>query len=225
MSGWSEETGPIVEDGANGRIYVGTFGGRLYCIDRLTGQEIWMRRVFRSTGGAVAVGHDGTVYFASYGGDDHRMVAFSPDGDQLWVYITGDQVLSSPIVDGDGTIYLCSLLAPKSGHIHAVRPDGTPLWVKKLPNYMGASPMIAPDGTLYAMCGDGQLYAFRDLAGDMNSDGAVNFADVYPFALSITDPNAYKLAFPDGNPALADITEDDRIDSLDLIALLNLINN
>jgi hypothetical protein len=35
------------------------------------------------------------------------------------------------------------------------------------------------------------------LAGDLNNDGAVNFGDLTPFAIALTDPSRYDSMFPE----------------------------
>lgn len=144
-----------------GRVYVACRDGNLYCINARTGKEIWRFPRQAMSTGAVATGYDGTVYYATVLGNG-RLYAVTPEGDEKWTYVVGHAVKYAPIVDGAGTVYLCSYLSPKSGEIHAVNPDGTALWVYEMPDYVTASPMLGPDGTLYVVCKDKYLSAFRD---------------------------------------------------------------
>jgi outer membrane protein assembly factor BamB len=149
-------TSPVEDD----RVYVGSSDYNLYCIDAQTGKEIWRFYGEKTANGCVALGVDGTVYHAT--SSQGWLFAVDAHGHEVWRYRHNENVKSPPIVDGSGTIYLCSYRSPSSGHVHAVKPDGTPLWVYEMPDYVSASPMLGPDGTLYVVCRDKYLYAFRD---------------------------------------------------------------
>ena len=59
--------------------------------------------------------------------------------------------------------------------------------------------------------------------GDLNCDGVVNFSDIDPFVLAITDPPAYAAAYPDCDPLLADCDQDGAVNFGDIeyfVALL-----
>ena len=61
----SEIFGVPVIDGD--RVYVASRDRYLYAIDRATGREIWRFWCEQSNLGAVALGHDGTIYTAKRG--------------------------------------------------------------------------------------------------------------------------------------------------------------
>jgi outer membrane protein assembly factor BamB len=66
-----------------------------------------------------------TVYIGS---DDDNLYAINANnGNELWRFDTGSQVVSSPIVDLDGTIYVGS----DNGNVYAINPGGTQKWVHK----------------------------------------------------------------------------------------------
>lgn len=161
------------------RVYVASTDRYLYCLDAATGELIWQFWAEQWNRGIVAIGHDGTIYTATTG-NVGILFAVSPGGQELWRYDLPGLVFNAPIVGGDGTIYLCSQLAPNLGWVHAVRPDGSELWTKQMPDQVTASPMLAPDGTLYVVCRDKYLYAFRDpdVLGDLNGDGSIGTADL-----------------------------------------------
>ena len=149
----------------NSQVLDGSWDHNLYALDPDTGKMNWLFQGESSNDGAVAVGHDGTIYTVTSGGFG-RLYAISPvDGKELWRWIApGGEMFSAPIVDGRGTIYLTSGAGDRRGWVIAINPDGTELWTKQMPDECNGSPMLAPDGTLYIVCRDRYLYAFRDNA-------------------------------------------------------------
>ncbi len=67
------------------------------------------------------------------------------------------------------------------------------------------------------------LITFLDSLGDMNCDGTVDGLDVHPFVLSLTDPRAYRDAYPDCNINRADVNNDAVIDLSDIDAFVRLL--
>ncbi len=63
------------------------------------------------------------------------------------------------------------------------------------------------------------------LLGDLNCDGAVNFGDINPFVLALTNPSGYAAAFPDCNIMNADINQDGRLDFGDINPFVRLLTN
>jgi outer membrane protein assembly factor BamB len=55
--------------------------------------------------GSLAVASDGEIYMADGNG---TMYSFSPSGTTNWIYQTGNQPLSSPLIGPDGTVYVGS---------------------------------------------------------------------------------------------------------------------
>jgi outer membrane protein assembly factor BamB len=160
----------------NGRVYVGSRNGLLYCLDALTGAEYWRFDCEWLNRGATCIGHDGTIYTNG----EKKLFAISPDGEEIWRYSLGNAYIhNAGIVDGDGTVYLGTNKSPKLGTVQAVNPEGTALWIHDMPDYVTASPMLAPDGTLYVLCRDKYLYAFKDpTPGDVDGDGDVDQSDL-----------------------------------------------
>ncbi|MEW6198195.1 MAG: M14 family zinc carboxypeptidase [Planctomycetota bacterium] len=61
------------------------------------------------------------------------------------------------------------------------------------------------------------------LAGDLNCDGLVNFGDINPFVLALTNPGSYTTAFPDCNIMNGDINGDGLVDFGDINPFVRLL--
>ncbi len=59
--------------------------------------------------------------------------------------------------------------------------------------------------------------------GDLNCDGVVNFSDINPFVLALTDPAGYAAAFPGCNLLNADINGDGVVDFSDINPFVALL--
>jgi hypothetical protein len=122
----------------------------------------------------------------------YRVFALDRDGEELWRYEIGDEIIfNPPILGGDGTIYFCTQDPPDNGTVRAVISDGTELWTYTMPHQVSASPMLAPDGTLYVLCRDKYLYAFRDPVGDLDFDGDIDLDDFAKFDECLTGPRLW----------------------------------
>lgn len=77
-------------------------------------------------------------------------------GSFAWVYHTADPIVTSPVIDGEGNIYL---VAGKT--VHAVYDDGSPRWTFLGGDRFNVSPAIGetPARTVYAVSETGTLYA------------------------------------------------------------------
>lgn len=61
------------------------------------------------------------------------------------------------------------------------------------------------------------------LIGDLNCDGKIDFGDINPFVLALTDPNGYAQAFPDCNILTGDINQDGKVDFGDINPFVALL--
>ena len=86
-------------------------------------------------------------------------------GTLKWAFETGDQILSSPAIGSDGTIYVGSY----DKNLYAINPDGTQKWAFKTGDLVLSSPAIGLDGTIYVGSYDYNLYA-------VNPDGTQKWA-------------------------------------------------
>ncbi len=68
-----------------------------------------------------------------------------------------------------------------------------------------------------------ELICSEALAGDLNCDGNVDFFDIDPFVLAITDPAGYEASYPDCDIMLADCNGDGVVDFFDIDAFVLLV--
>ncbi len=79
------------------------------------------------------------------------------------------------------------------------------------------------DGTSSDDDGDGVPDECQLPRGDLNCDGLIDFFDLDPFVLAITDPTGYEIAYPDCNIMHADCNMDGVVDFFDIAPFVALI--
>jgi len=124
----------------------------------------------------VTIGLDGTLHF---GRGDGVLYAVDPDGTKIWTFETFSntlrgQIVSSPAIAGDGTIYFGTVCYPLLGMcvagtnaFYALSPDGSLKWTYpedameggSLSHWVLCNPAIGDDGTVY-FTSFRTLYAF-----------------------------------------------------------------
>ena len=76
----------------------------------------------------------------------------------IWEFGTGDQVLSSPAIGSDGTVYVGS----NDNKLYAINgKTGAKLWEFVTGGWVSSSPAIGSDGTVYVGSNDKKLYAIK----------------------------------------------------------------
>jgi len=85
--------------------------------------------------------------------------------------------------------------------------------------YWIAVAVLALPGLSVAAWADGGGFFY----GDVNCDGELNFGDINPFVLALTDPDGYTAAHPDCDLDYADINGDGRADFGDINAFVGLL--
>jgi outer membrane protein assembly factor BamB len=101
-----------------------------------------------------AINEKGVVYFTSV---DGRLYALDENGNEKWHLWTGGVGKSSPVLDGDGNIYL-----GVNNMFWSVSPEGKKRWDFGYPVVEGAA-AVASDGMVYFSglnSGVGVLYEF-----------------------------------------------------------------
>lgn len=146
----------ISEDGS---LYVTTFDD-LYVFDS-TGGIKWQKKI-GSNMLAPAFGSGGRIYVAH---SFKTLSSVDSEGKVIWSVNTSEDIVSSPIVGRDETVYVKSY-----NTIYAFNRDGTLKW-KYTPQYKMATtalPAIADDDTIYIGDIEGILYA-------LNPDGTLKW--------------------------------------------------
>ncbi len=148
-----------------------------------------------NTSGIIAVNPDGTLRWRAdagnmsaaaalgnhtiYGGAQAKLAAVDFGGTVQWLFDSGVQVDSSPVIGSDGTIYF----GAADDHIYAVHPDGSIAWSFPTDAGVDESPAIAADGTVICGSSDFTLYALhRDgtFAWSHPTGGVVSTAAIAP---------------------------------------------
>jgi outer membrane protein assembly factor BamB len=154
----------VMSDGA---LYVASSNGRVYSLDKETGDENWNRRdisvLAEKLWTSLAIQGD-TLYVSTF--DDHVYALSVATGESLnWSFKSDAGFASSPVIDG-GTIYVGSF----DRHLYAIGIGGNvSMWKfpqeKPAGNWFWASPIV-DKGIVYAGCLDGKIYAIEAQKGE-----------------------------------------------------------
>jgi len=138
---------------ADGRVYVGSYDCKVYCLNASNGAFIWSY----TTGGGVfsspAVA-DGKVYVGS--GDWYVYCLNAENGALIWRYPTGGDVYSSPAV-ADGKVYVGSW----DRYVYCLNAEnGALIWRYPTGGYVLSSPAVAA-GRVYVGSYDNKVYCLN----------------------------------------------------------------
>lgn len=174
-------TSPKLNDGivavpavADGKVFVGTWGGLLYALNSTNGQILWQSYTGGVTFSSPSVVNN-TVYVGS--GTENVYAFDAPTGTLKWTYTGGkDSVWGSPAI-AYGKLYIQDLV----GHIHALDSNnGNLIWEYQTgaqPSSSYSSPAVA-NGVVYIGSQDKNIYAFDAYTGKVlwkyETGGAVN---------------------------------------------------
>jgi outer membrane protein assembly factor BamB len=86
---------------------------------------------------------------------DDKLYALNADGSLKWEHTLGADVLGSPSVGADGTVYVGSL----AGKLRAVSANGGKKWEFDAVDAVRSRPAIGADGTVYFGADGKQAYA------------------------------------------------------------------
>jgi len=141
---------PAVVDG---RVFVGSNGGEVYCLDADTGDKIWDYPAGSGVVSSPAIS-DGRVYV---GCDNGKVYCLNADtGNKIWDYPTGDHVISSPAVF-DGKI----LVGSYDNNMYCLDANnGSKIWDYLTGDYILSSPAVA-EGKVYFGSYDHYMYCLN----------------------------------------------------------------
>ena len=139
-------------------LFIGTYAGKLFSIDRKTGQANW---AFHETDQPIfssPVVSSKMVTFGSY--DQHIYGLNITDGAVIWKHKTDGEIFSSPTMIGD-SIFIGS----NDSHLYALNAgDGSVRWKANLNGAVFSSPAVT-DHSIYVGSSDGHLYAVNRADG------------------------------------------------------------
>lgn len=176
----------------------------------------------------AVVAPDGVVLAGERGGAaDFATVKWDAAGTQSWVGLHDGPLGSSDVAyavsaDEAGNVYTAGeqldVGMNNNYGVVAYAPDGTVLWARAydgpLGNFDRATGIAVNARGVYvtgfiwngasANYDLATLKYFVDQPGDLNCDGVVDFGDINPFVLALTNEPAYVAAYPDCNYLSAD---------------------
>jgi outer membrane protein assembly factor BamB len=138
----------------DGRVYVGTLGGELLCLDLKTGQKIWAARsIDNPDPDAFAPGFKssptvsgGVVYLGDEDGVFHAIDAET--GRPKWTFQTNGEIISSASVVGDKVIF-----GSYDNSLYCLTAaDGKKVWSYETDGYVNCSPAIDGNHTFVTGC-------------------------------------------------------------------------
>ncbi len=142
------ESSPLV---VGNTLYVGSWDGRLYALDRHTGNVRWSFRTGGKIKGAAA-SNGRTVFVGSYDGRVYAIDAAT--GQPRWTHTLGNSIYANPTIIGDRLV-----LGDLGGTLWALRlVDGRPLWSTRTGSFIYSSGAVWHD-SVYVGSYDGRLYA------------------------------------------------------------------
>jgi len=158
---WIYTTGSRVRSSsavADGKVYVGSYDDKIYCLNATTGEHIWNY----VTGGPVESSPafaDDMIYVGSY--DDKIYCLNATTGALVWSYTTEGLIDSSPAVTG-GKVYVGSL----DYKVYCLNATtGEQVWNYTTGNWISSSPAI-DDGRVYVGSGDDNVYCLNATTGE-----------------------------------------------------------
>jgi len=135
-----------------------------------SGEEVTMSRTWADTGTYHVKAQARTPAAAeSDWSEPHPVTITGEPGTIKWRYETGVNVISSPAIGDDGTVYVGTW----DGTLVALRPDGSVIWQFELNGFLFSPPGVGDDGTIYlgtsrSRFGSGYFYA-------INPDGTLRW--------------------------------------------------
>ncbi len=192
--------------------------GILYALNP-AGQLKWNLTIPNSGEGidtltSPTIGSDGTIYVSDVG---FRVIAVNPDGTLKWQLFTHGEVVGSPAVAPDGTVYAtiddpgppvgaCRVL---NKCLAALNPDGSVKWTLQAGGGF-SSPAVGSDGTVYvegvAVASNGTLewmerpFRSPSIGADGTIYGTTEEGSFAPGLFAVNPDGTQRLQFPIQRP-------------------------
>jgi outer membrane protein assembly factor BamB len=174
---------PVV---ACGRVYIGSFDNKVYCINATMGNLLWSYStgLYIESSPAFA---GGCIYIGSGDSKIYCLNAFT--GKFIWSYITGYMVKASPAI-ASGFVYIGSM----DGNVYCLNATtGSYIWSFAIGSGVHCTPVVA-DGHVYVGSQGNIIYCL-----DQNT-GTIIWGNSYP----MYSPEIYTVAFASGCIYLGD---------------------
>lgn len=145
-----------------GKIFVGSVGHKLHCIDEQTGQEIWSQDTGDEVTSPAAISKDRVVFVTK----QPKIVCLSQTtGDEAWSLMTAGQI-SIPTVDND-YVYFC-VGSPQNEFHKLSLEDGKTIWVKPIDTSSRGCPAFYGNNLVIG-CADGTIRLLDINTGSQSS--------------------------------------------------------
>ncbi len=143
-------TAAPVSDPATGRVYVGSLGGTLYCLDS-GGSQQWSASLGSPPAGPPVLTELG-LYLAAF---DGTVFQFDPNnGNLVWSTKLPSTINGGIAVRDDGLVYV----GTQDTFLYAVQ-GGQQLWSVETGDEVWSTPAVGDDGVVYFGSNDGWVYA------------------------------------------------------------------
>lgn len=159
--------------GSNGYIYFGSEDGCVYAIRAGSSGyliTVWSGCTFYVSSYTLSpISYSSPAFSASgavmyIGSQDVYLYALdAATGSLVWGFPTSAEILSTPAVGADGTVYVGSL----DNCTYAILPSGSLKWKFRSRGNIVASPSVGADGTVYIGSQDQNFYALSGVTGSV----------------------------------------------------------
>jgi len=146
---------PVLGD--SGQLYVATFGGDVFALDRTNGNQLWKFAADNFVWSAPVLS-DGVIYFGDSKGNFYALDAAT--GAKDWSLQPNSPILGTPLVVG-GQI----LFGTEAGSLYAVDVQGKNAWNQNLDGKLYGTPVAGGDLILVAPVEGQSLLIALDQAG------------------------------------------------------------
>lgn len=186
---WSFDTGapvtssPVVGDG---KAYIGSLDGKLYCVDLASGRKLWESDTGSPVGAPPVLDGD-AVYVGNLAGSLLRLDAST--GRRVWEFTAEGRFAGSANVLRRGAGAATVLAGSYDGNLYALDAgSGRLLWAFPTESYINGTPAVAGNLAVFGGC-DAQLHIVSALDG--RETAAVDTGAYVPGSPAVVGGRAY----------------------------------